>query len=34
MTATLAAYSVVAVYSAIVVYVLAFIAFALDLSKR
>jgi cytochrome c-type biogenesis protein CcsB len=31
---TLAAYSVVAVYSAIVVYVLAFIAFALDLSKR
>lgn len=32
--ATLAAYSVVAVYSAIVVYVLAFIAFALDLSKR
>ena len=35
MTAsTLAAYSVVAIYSAIVVYVLAFIAFALDLSKR
>ena len=34
MTATFAAYSVVAVYSAIVVYVLAFIAFALDLSKR
>ena len=34
MTATLAAYSVVAVYSAIVVYVLAFIAFALDLSQR
>ena len=35
MTATtLAAYSVVAVYSAIVVYVFAFIAFALDLSKR
>jgi cytochrome c-type biogenesis protein CcsB len=34
VTATLAAYSVVAVYSAIVVYVLAFIAFALDLSKR
>jgi len=32
--AILAAYSVVAVYSAIVVYVLAFIAFALDLSKR
>ncbi|HEY4153342.1 MAG TPA: c-type cytochrome biogenesis protein CcsB [Pseudolysinimonas sp.] len=32
--ATLAAYSVVAVYSAIVVYVLAFIAFALDLSQR
>jgi cytochrome c-type biogenesis protein CcsB len=31
---TLAAYSVVAVYSAIGVYVLAFIAFALDLSKR
>jgi cytochrome c-type biogenesis protein CcsB len=31
---TLAAYSVVAVYSAIVVYVFAFIAFALDLSKR
>ena len=31
---TLAAYSVVAVYSAIVVYVLAFIAFALDLAKR
>jgi cytochrome c-type biogenesis protein CcsB len=34
VTATLAAYSVVAVYSAIVVYVLAFITFALDLSKR
>jgi cytochrome c-type biogenesis protein CcsB len=34
VTATLAAYSVVAVYSAIAVYVLAFIAFALDLSKR
>jgi cytochrome c-type biogenesis protein CcsB len=34
VTATLAAYSVVALYSAIVVYVLAFIAFALDLSKR
>ncbi len=34
MTATLAAYSVVAVYSAIAVYVLAFIAFVLDLSKR
>ena len=35
MTATtLAAYSVVAVYSAIVVYVLAFISFCLDLSKR
>lgn len=34
MTATLAAYSVVAVYSAIGVYVLAFVAFALDLSKR
>ncbi len=34
MLATLAAYSVVAVYSAITVYVLAFIAFALDLSKR
>ncbi len=34
MTATLAAYSVVAVYSAIAVYVLAFVAFALDLSKR
>jgi len=33
-TATLAAYSVVAVYSAIAVYVLAFIAFVLDLSKR
>jgi cytochrome c-type biogenesis protein CcsB len=32
--ATLAAYSVVAVYSAITVYVIAFIAFALDLSKR
>jgi cytochrome c-type biogenesis protein CcsB len=32
--ATLDAYSVVAVYSAIAVYVLAFIAFALDLSKR
>jgi len=31
---TLAAYSVVAVYSAIAVYVLAFIAFVLDLSKR
>ena len=31
---TLAAYSVVALYSAIVVYVLAFIAFALDLSQR
>jgi cytochrome c-type biogenesis protein CcsB len=31
---TLAAYSVVAIYSAIVVYVFAFIAFALDLSKR
>jgi cytochrome c-type biogenesis protein CcsB len=34
VTATLAAYSVVAIYSAIAVYVLAFIAFALDLSKR
>ena len=34
MIATLAAYSVVAVYSAITVYVMAFIAFALDLSKR
>ncbi len=35
MTATtLAAYSVAAIYSAIVVYVFAFIAFALDLSKR
>ncbi|MBW4032739.1 MAG: c-type cytochrome biogenesis protein CcsB [Acidobacteria bacterium] len=34
MPATLAAYSVVAVYSAITVYVIAFIAFALDLSKR
>ncbi|HEU0205937.1 MAG TPA: c-type cytochrome biogenesis protein CcsB [Pseudolysinimonas sp.] len=33
-TATLAAYSVVAVYSAMTVYVLAFVAFALDLSKR
>ena len=32
--ATLAAYSVVAVYSAMAVYVLAFIAFVLDLSKR
>jgi len=32
--ATLAAYSVVAVYSAMAVYVLAFAAFALDLSKR
>jgi len=32
--ATLAAYSVVAVYSAMAVYVLAFIAFALDLAKR
>ena len=32
--AALAAYSVVAVYSAMAVYVLAFIAFALDLSKR
>ncbi|CAN5451443.1 c-type cytochrome biogenesis protein CcsB [soil metagenome] len=31
---TLAAYSVVAVYSAIAVYVLAFIAFAIDLSQR
>jgi cytochrome c-type biogenesis protein CcsB len=34
VTPSLAAYSVVAVYSAITVYVLAFIFFALDLSKR
>jgi cytochrome c-type biogenesis protein CcsB len=34
VTSELAAYSVVAVYSAIGVYVIAFVAFALDLSKR
>ncbi|MEO8095431.1 MAG: cytochrome c biogenesis protein CcsA, partial [Pseudolysinimonas sp.] len=34
MTETLAAYSLVAIYSAIAVYALAFIAFVLDLSKR
>jgi cytochrome c-type biogenesis protein CcsB len=34
VTETLAAYSLVAIYSAIAVYALAFIAFVLDLSKR
>jgi cytochrome c-type biogenesis protein CcsB len=34
VTETLAAYSLVAVYSAIAVYVLAFVAYVLDLSKR
>ena len=34
MTETLAAYSLVAIYSAIAVYALAFIAFVLDLSRR
>ena len=34
MTETLAAYSLVAVYSAIAVYALAFIAYAIDLAKR
>lgn len=34
MTETLAAYSLVAIYSAIAVYAIAFVAFVLDLSKR
>ena len=34
MTETLAAYSLVAIYSAIAVYALAFIAYAVDLSRR